>query len=298
LFDAISKFAYHGAHTKRLELMIKVGNLRQGVRRALSGIAAVNLNAVRLLFTKGSGNAVQYVTHTHRLYTGFGLPWKWSGLPWRSGLQVPQVSAQALFPEIDFTRSPELLFPFPRDLSTMPHELMIMVKVVDLLQPRRIIEFGTAEGRTALNFALHLPPEGEVVTLDFPPVPGQNEVGYFYWDQPLKSKIKQIFTGVDAWDAASYHASAEMVFCDACDQLPGLAAEAAQAFAVVKPGGVIFRHDYSSAEGPTLFWNKVSKQLPVRHLEGTTLLCLRVSTPEIYDTMQRMVTSGWFSTNR
>lgn len=269
------------------------GRLKRGVRRALSGISALNLNALRALFAKGSGPAAQYITYTHRLYSGFGLPWKWSELPWRSQLQVPQTSAQALFPEIDFTRSPELLFPFPRDLSTMPHELMIMVKVIDLLQPKRIIEFGTAEGRTALNFALHLPSDGEVVTLDFPPAPG-NEVGYFYWEQPLKSKIRQIFCGVDAWDSTPYRASAEMVFSDACDQLPGLAAETAQAFTVVKPEGIIFRHDYSSAEGPTLFWNQISKELPVRHLEGTTLLCLRV-TSDVYKEMQKMLAKNWFS---
>ena len=278
--------------------MANEGKLHQVVRRAFSGVAAFNLNALRVLLIKGPGSSVQYVTHAHRLYSGYGLPWKWSGLPWRSDLHIPQISAEALFPEIEFTRSPELLFPFPRDLSIMPHELMILVKVVDLLRPKRIIEFGTAEGRTALNFALHLPPEGEVVTLDFPPIPGKNEVGYFYWNQPLKSKIKQIFSGVDTWDSTSYRASAEMVFCDACDQLPGLAAEAAQAFAVVKPGGVIFRHDYSSAKGPTLFWNEISRELPVGHLEGTTLLCLRVNTSNIYDKMQSMLVSGWFSRGR
>ena len=278
--------------------MTKDGTLQHGVRRALSGLAAFNLNALRVLVTKGPRTAVEYVTQTHRLYSGYGLPWKWSGLPWRSDMQVPQIAVQELFPEIDFNRSPELLFPFPRDLSTMPHELMILADVVDFLRPKRVIEFGTAEGRTALNFALHLPPDGEVVTLDFPPIPGQNDVGYFYWEQPLKSKIKQIFCSVDAWDSTEYRASAEMVFCDACDQLPGLAAEAAQAVSVVKPGGVIFRNDYGSARGPTQYWNEISKELPVRHLEGTTLLCLRVSTEDIYNKMQALLASGRFSVAR
>jgi hypothetical protein len=268
---------------------------QNGLRRALYGLSALNLNAVRIFFTKGPGPAAAYIMNAHRLYSGYGMPWKWSGLPWRSDMTVPEVGVQELFPEIDFTRSPELLFPFPRDLSTMPHELMILAHVVDFLAPQRVVEFGTAEGRTALNFALHLPPGGEVVTLDFPPIPGKNDVGYFYWEQPLKSKIKQIFSGVDTWDSTLYRASAEMVFCDACDQLPGLAAEAAQAFAVVKPGGVIFRHDYGSAQGPTLFWNQIATELPVRHVEGTTLLCLRVTTTEVYDKMQRMLTSDLFS---
>jgi hypothetical protein len=207
---------------------------------------------------------------------------------------VPQVAVQELFPEIDFTRAPELIHPFPRALSVSPHELMILNSVVRFLQPKRVVEFGTAEGRTTLNIALHLPEDGEVVTLDFAPIPGQNEVGYFYWDQPLKAKINQVYSGVDAWNSEPYRSSAQIVFCDACDQPEGLAAEAAQAFAVVQPGGVIFRHDYGSAEGPTQFWNDLSAELPVRHLEGTTLLCLRVATMEIYDKMQKMVASGRF----
>jgi hypothetical protein len=262
------------------------------VSRTLRGIAALNLDALRVFFASGPSSAAKYVTYTHRMYTGYGLPWMWSGLPWRSDLTVPQIPVQKLFPEIDFTHSPQLIHPFPRGLSTQPHELMMLAHVVNLMKPKRVIEFGTAEGRTTLNLALHVPPDGEVVTLDFPPIPGQNDVGFFYWDQPLKSKIKQIFEGVDTWNSEPYRASAEIVFCDACDQPDGLSAETAQAFKVVKPGGVIFRHDYSSAEGPTKYWNAIAKELPVKHLEGTTLLCLRVDDPAVYEKMQKMAASG------
>jgi hypothetical protein len=50
----------------------------------------------------------------------------------------PQISVHELFPEIDFTRSPELLFPFPRDLSPMPHELMVLAHFVSFLRPQRV----------------------------------------------------------------------------------------------------------------------------------------------------------------
>ncbi len=61
------------------DCMAKEGRLQLGVRRALSGLAALNLNALRILFTRGAGPAVEYVTQSHRLYSGYGLPWKWSG---------------------------------------------------------------------------------------------------------------------------------------------------------------------------------------------------------------------------
>jgi hypothetical protein len=190
---------------------------------------------------------------------------------------------------MDCTRSPELLFPFPRNLGVLPQELIVLTKVVDHLKAKRVVEFGTAEGRTALNIALHLPPGGEIITLDLPPVPGQNEVGFFYWDQPAKTRIKQIFASVDSWDYRPYRASAELVFCDACDRMPGLAAEAYQAFSVVKPGGVILRHDYSTAEGPTRFWEWLARELPVFQIEGTVMLCLRVDSEEVYKKTQALL---------
>lgn len=261
------------------------------IRRAFSALAALNFNVLRVSLRGGPGKAKDYLTHAHRLYEGYGLPWMWSGLSWRTDMKVPSMEAKDLFPEIDFTRSPELLHPMPRGLSTHPHELMILAHVVDLLRPARIVEFGTAEGRTTLNLALHAPADGQVVTLNHPPIPGTMEVGFFYWDHPLQSKIKQEYADVGEWDVSPYLASAGVVFCDACDQPEGLAEETIRAFATVKPGGVVFRHDYGSAEGPTKFWNNLSKELPVKHIANTTLLCLRVDTPEIYEKTQKVAKS-------
>src|SRR5215475_5531411 len=258
------------------------------IGRLFIALSSLNLHALGLLASKGFSSAKAYVTYTHRLYGGYGLPWIWSSLPWRKDMLIPPATAHEIFPDIDFNRSPELLHPFPRDLGVHPHELMILCHIVRKFQPARTIEFGTAEGRTALNLAHHAPENGEIVTLDLPPVPGFNEIGYFYWDSPLKSKIKQIFGDVGTWDPEPYRSSADVVFCDACDQLPGLAQEMALAFAVVKPGGVILRHDYGSNEGTTKFWNQVGQHVPVRHIDGTNLLCLKVETAELHQKMQQV----------
>lgn len=169
---------------------------------------------------------------------------------------------------------------------------MILAGIVKFFKPKRVIEFGAAEGRTTLNFALHVPPDGEVVTWDFPPMPGTNDVGFFHWEQPRSSKINQIFQSVHTWDSTPYQGSAEIVFCDACDHPEDLSAETAQAFRVVKLGGVIFRHDYTNVEGPTIFWNSIAKELPICQPEGTTLVCLWVKDQVVYDKMREMAASG------
>jgi len=259
------------------------------VQRWIRALSSLNLNTLRILFRDGPVTALSFARYSYHLYSGFGMPHLWQRLPWRDNLQIPSRKIDQIFPEIDFSRSTELLFPFPRDLGVLPQELIVLTKIVSHLQAKRVVEFGTAEGRTALNLAAHLPPDGEIITLDLPPIPGRTEVGYFYWDQPHKAKIKQVFASVDAWDSRPYRASAEIVFCDACDLLPGLAAEAYQAFSLIKPGGVIFRHDYGSAEGPTKFWNWLATQLPVAHIEGTMLLCLRMDSEEVYKKTQALL---------
>jgi len=261
-------------------------SLVQRVARALSSL---NLNSLRVLLRNGPAAALSFVSHSYHLYSGFGLPHLWQRSLWRNDLRIPSRKIDELFPGIDCARSPELLFPFPRNLGVLPQELIVLAKLVDHLKAKRVVEFGTAEGRTALNIALHLPPGGEIITLDLPPIPGKNEVGFFYWDQPAKSRIKQVFASVDAWDYRPYRASAELVFCDACDRMPGLAAEAFQAFSVIKPGGVILRHDYSTAEGPTRFWEWLATELPVFQIEGTVMLCLRVDSEEVYNKTQALL---------
>lgn len=253
------------------------------VDRLMSALSALNFNVVKLLLRSGRSSALDYLAQSHRLYSGFGRPGHWTRPPWCRDT-VRSRTAGEIFPEIDFTKCAEMLFPMQRDLGISTQELNILSKVVGHFRPKKVVEFGTAEGRTAVNIAMQLPPDGEIITLDFPPVPGKNDVGYLYWEQPVKSKIKQVFCGVGTWDSKPHRESAEVVFCDACDLMPGIAAEVYQAFSVVKPGGVIFRHDYGSVKATTIFWNWLARELPVWNIQDTSLLCLRAD-PETYSKM-------------
>ena len=54
----------------------------------------------------------------------------------------------------------------------------------------------------------------------------------------------------------------------------------------VKPRGVILRHDYSTAEGPTRFWDWLARKLPVFQIEDAVMLCLRVDSEEVCNKTQ------------
>jgi len=259
------------------------------VIRVCRGIRGVNLNSLWVLLRKGPSAAQSFLINSHRLYAGYGMPKPWDSLPWRKNLCVPKKSIGEIFPEIDFVRSPELVFPLSRDLGVNTEEMLILAKVVNAMRPERVIEFGTAEGRTAINLAIQIPAESEILTLDLPPIPGQNDVGYFYWNHPAKAKIRQVFCSITEWDSRPFTGTAGVVFGDACDLMPGLGAELFQAITVVKPGGVIFRHDYGSSIGATLFWNWVAEKLPVFHVAGTTLVCLRLNSSEVFERAQNLL---------
>jgi hypothetical protein len=257
--------------------------------RWFRGLCALNLDSLYVLLRNGPSATQSFLANCHRIYAGYGMPRSWERLPWRENLHAPTRGVQEIFPEIDFTHCPPLDFPISRDLGISTEELAILSKVAGYLQAKRVVEFGTAEGRTAVNLAMNLPDDGEVITLDLAPIPGQNEVGYFYWDHPSKSRIRQVFASVNDWDSRPYKSSADMVFADACDLMPGLGAEFFHAITVVKPGGVIFRHDYGSAVGTTIFWNWVADRLPVVHVAGTSLVCLRLNSEEIIQKAQSLL---------
>src|SRR5437899_2996422 len=114
------------------------------VRRALWGLFNLNPASVWLLARRGKTPAIDYLSTTVRLYRGYGIvPSYWDRSSWRRDFLVPSVAPAALFPEIDFLHGPEILFPFPRNLSVKTHELIFLCQLVRALRPMRILEFGT-----------------------------------------------------------------------------------------------------------------------------------------------------------
>jgi predicted O-methyltransferase YrrM len=83
-------------------------------------------------------------------------------------LLLPEIPIEMLYPSIDLSQI-ELLYPLPRAGGVRVDELVIISAIVRHLKPKRLVEIGTAEGRTTLNLALHSPQDSEVITLDLPP---------------------------------------------------------------------------------------------------------------------------------
>jgi len=188
---------------------------------------------------------------------------------------------------MDCTRSPELLFPFPRNLGVLPQELIVLTKVVDHLKAKRVVEIWHCGRAHGAEYCPHLPPGGEIITLDLPRFPARTKFGFFYWiNRPKQNQTDLRQRGLLGLPALSRFCRARLLAMPAT-ACRGLPRKPIRLFPVVKPGGVILRHDYSTAEGPTRFWEWLARELPVFQIEGTVMLCLRVDSEEVYKKRRR-----------
>ncbi len=86
-------------------------------------------------------------------------------------------------------------------------ELCVLSAIVAARKPRRILEIGTYDGRSALAMAANMPPDGKLYTLNLPPdytsdkadvgpdemLSAKVESGHRWRDTPEESRIEQIF---------------------------------------------------------------------------------------------------------
>lgn len=143
--------------------------------------------------------------------------------------------------------------------QTYYHTLACLVQA---LQPRTILEFGTYLGVSAYTMALNTPDSCRIFTVDLPDnalaelVPGLNEidrghistsrrrVGEAFLDTPFQRRITQIRADSLAFAAQDHLQEADLVFVDGGHSLPVLTKDSANAFRVLAPKGTILWDDY------------------------------------------------------
>lgn len=219
--------------------------------RELAGIAETsNLLLLRLLW-KDRAAAHLYPGRCFREYVRLH-----GDAPWRSA------DIFELLPELRTDRRRATLAHVPGEgIATAVDELAYLALITATLEPRRIFEFGTFRGRTALNFAINAPSDAEVLTLDLPPevtgsesrlgaadraIVDQRAVGYDYQGQPEASKITQLFGDSTTFDFSPYAGSCDLVFVDGGHTFEVCRNDTLRAVELCRPGGVILWHDWAN----------------------------------------------------
>jgi predicted O-methyltransferase YrrM len=140
-------------------------------------------------------------------------------------------------------------------------ELATLCALVRHRQAGRILEIGTFDGGTTLNFAENVSVGGLVTTLDLPPdwratghdgpdnVPAASMVGQRFRAAPAADRIRQVFGDSTTLDWRELGGPFDLIFIDGCHEYEYVLQDTANALRVIRPGGMILWHDYGIIEG-------------------------------------------------
>jgi precorrin-6B methylase 2 len=165
---------------------------------------------------------------------------------------------------------------------------------------KNLFEFGTCTGHTAYLFARNSGPDAKVVTLTLAPeqvasyqagatdhkqsFDAAKEASVYtqfrYTGTDVESKVTQLFSDSKTFDETPYHGQFDMIFVDGSHALSYVISDTAKAMKMLKPGGMIFWHDYNPLKGRGTigvfnYLNELSKTLPLVHLAKTTLVAYK-----------------------
>ena len=184
------------------------------------------------------------------------------------------------------------------DGNTSLLELALLASLVKIAGARAVFEFGTFDGRTAVNLAANCALGGTVFTLDLPseqanvtrlPLDDRDKVyidkpapGARYKGTPFETSIVQLHGDSAAFDFSRFHNATDFVFIDASHKYEYVLNDTRIALRLLRDGrGTIAWHDY------TQWWDGVVRALEelhatepklagMRHIEGTDLVYTRV----------------------
>lgn len=173
---------------------------------------------------------------------------------------------------------------------------ILAASAADVSDSAVLFEIGTFDGRTTLNLALSAPLSCRVHTLDLLPEMGTErplEEGERHMvDKPASGeryqlmrgrfphemgRIEQHFGDSATFDFTPYAGRCALVFVDGSHAYEYVLKDSATAFELVKPGGLIFWHDYGVWSGVTRGLEEIEQRESrgLRGIRGTSLVVWR-----------------------
>src|SRR5262249_16222803 len=210
----------------------------------------------------------------------------------RLSRKLPDRHPAEVWPGIDTTAV--ALRPFAGQFGNVKrYELMVLCAVASYVEAQTIFEFGTFDGLTTWHLAPHAAAGAKVWTLDLP----LDHPARFVRDHDRTvGKIHQVCVGdqfagtVEArrieqrygdsleFDAEPFRGRIDFCFIDASHEYQHVCRDTANALVMVRPGGVVFWHDYSRWwPGVQRCLDDLSAEQPVFRLQDTALAGLQVA---------------------
>jgi predicted O-methyltransferase YrrM len=253
------------------------GALDQAVNLLSTHTSVINSLALRLIALEGHADAL--ASRAARTF---------SAQPWRGAL--PAVAPATTFAPASSIR---LLATDAVDGNTSLEELCLLMCLLKQTRAESIFEFGTFDGRTALNLAANCAPAGKIFTLDLPAAQARStslpldqrdslyidkpSSGMRYRETAFRHKITQLHGDSASFDFSPYFKAIDFVFIDASHAYEYVLNDSCVALRLLREDeGIIAWHDYAP------WWGGVVRALDelftteprlagLRHIEGTAL---------------------------
>lgn len=163
---------------------------------------------------------------------------------------------------------------------------------------RSIFELGTCTGKTTYLLAANSSPDARVTTITLAPdqlasyradagddreateaaIAESAYAEFYYSNRAEAAKITQLFGDSKEFDQTPYLGTFDLIFVDGSHARSYVESDSKKALAMLKPGGVVFWHDYHGprrAKGVFQALNDLSRSLPLVHIKGTALVAYR-----------------------
>lgn len=182
------------------------------------------------------------------------------------------------------------------DGNVSERELITICRLLRSIQPARLFEIGTFDGRTTLNMAVNAAPGAVVHTLDLPrseiPTAASRIHAHeiVYADKPrsgqryrgteAEQSIVQLYGDSGTFDFTPFYGAIDFVFIDASHTFDYVVNDSLHALRMLtSEGGTIVWHDYGRWDGVTAALNQLRRKHrefeSLVSVEGTKLAVLQ-----------------------
>jgi len=216
--------------------------------------------------------------------------------------RIPTAEIGDLFPGVADNlplQASSHLFTYGRESMPLllPHEMLVLAAIARVRSPKRIVEFGTAQGKSTYILAANSAPDTEVITVDLDPayhedytakcLRGDDAVGGCYKASPFAERVRQVFRHpYEAMPAAlaDVAGSVDLVLVDGDHSYDGIRADTETALQIAAPSAVFLWHDFylipetlgrgPERQGVFQYLNDLAQTggIVLRHLLGTYLV--------------------------
>ena|GEM_PF-4536246 len=216
--------------------------------------------------------------------------------------RIPTTEIGDLFPGVADNlplQASSHLFTYGRESMPLllPHEMLVLAAIARVRNPKRIVEFGTAQGKSTYILAANSAPDTDVITVDLEPayhedytakcLRGDDTVGGCYKASPYADRVQQVFRRPGETmpkDLAEVAGAVDLVLIDGDHSYDGIRADTETALAIAAPSAVLLWHDFylipetlgrgPERQGVFQYLNDLAREggIVLRHLVGTYLV--------------------------